>query len=361
MLFLSRRPLVAIDIGSYSIKMVHLQKKGNGLELINMAMITLPPDSVVDGEIENPEAVIEALKNLIKAEGVKNKNVVMSISGQSVIIKKISVPEISDEDVSEMINKEAEQYIPFDIEEVNLDFQAFRLPPAEEDAAPPAEDEEKQMDVLIVAARKDTIQVFQDVVKEVGLNLRVLDLDVFALENAYEHNYDFEPDTAFAIVNVGGTMTNVNIMENDVTAFTRDIPVGGNNISEEIQKNLSVGFSEAEKLKLGVMFDDFKEEDIVPHLLAGINGICDEVRKTLDLYEKTSDYKVSKIYLSGGSSLLKGLNDVMTEKIGVETTLMRSFRNISINSKTFDSEYIEKMEPVMALPIGLAIRMADDK
>ncbi len=361
------RPLVAIDIGGYSIKLVRLAESAKGYELLDMGMISLPPDSMVEGEIENPEAIEETLKNLLKMEQLKSKNAVMGISGQSVIIKKISVPRMAEKDLEEMIKEEAEQYLPFDIEEVNLDFEIVSpevsAEAAEEQEAPEEpeeEEEEPQMDVLIVAARKETIQVFQDVAEAAGLRLRVLDLDVFALENIFELNYELQPG-AVGLVNIGATLTNMNIVENGVTAFSRDIPVGGNTISEEIQTRLSVGFSEAESLKLGIMFDDFTKEDVVKPIQAGIELICLELRKTIDLYEKTSEHKVSKLYLCGGTCLMSGIDRFIADKVETETEFLKTFRNIKINTKKFDPEYLEKMEAVMAITIGLAIRKKDDK
>jgi type IV pilus assembly protein PilM len=361
------RPLVAIDIGGHSIKLVKLAESSKGYELLDMGMISLPPDSMVEGEIENPDAIQDALKNLLKMEQQKSKNAVMGISGQSVIIKKISVPRMAEKDLEEMIREEAEQYLPFDIEEVNLDFEIvspeITEEEAEEEEAPEEaeeEGEEPQMDVLIVAARKETIQVFQDVTEAAGLRLRVLDLDVFALENIFELNYELQPG-AIGLVNIGATLTNMNIIENGITAFSRDIPVGGNTISEEIQTRLSVGFSEAERLKLGIMFDDFTEKDIVKPIKAGIELICLELQKTMDLYEKTSEYKVSKLYLCGGTSLMFGIDRFIAEKLETETEFLKAFRNIKINAKKFDPEYVEQMEAVMAITIGLALRQKDDK
>jgi len=360
------RPLVAIDIGGHSIKLVKLAESSKGYELLDMGMISLPPDSMVEGEIENPDAIQEALKNLLKMEQQKSKNAVMGISGQSVIIKKISVPRMAEKDLEEMIREEAEQYLPFDIEEVNLDFEIVSPEVTEEEAEeealeePEGEEEEPQMDVLIVAARKETIQVFQDVTEAVGLRLRVLDLDVFALENIFELNYELHPG-AIGLVNIGATLTNMNIIENGITAFSRDIPVGGNTISEEIQTRLSVGFSEAERLKLGIMFDDFTAKDVVKPIKAGIELICLELQKTIDLYEKTSEYKVSKLYLCGGASLMSGIDRFIAEKLETETEFLKAFRNIKINAKKFDPEYVEQMEAVMAITVGLALRKKDDK
>jgi len=366
MLFTSRKSLVALDIGSYSIKAIQLKKTQLGYELLNMGMVRLPPDTIVDGEIENPDAVVIAIKNLLKSENIKNRNVVIGISGQSVIIKKISVPVMDEDELAEMIRDESEQYIPFDLDDVNLDFQILKRPVVKDKKSGTGDtdeesEEDMQMDVLIVAARKDTIQAYLDVTNKAGLKVKVLDLDVFAIENAYEYSNTIEENTAVALLNIGGSMTNLNILESGVTAFTRDLQVGGNTISEDIQKNLSIGYADAEKLKLGNFTDTYKKEEVLPHVLRSLEEICDEIRKTFDMYEKTSDFKISKVLISGGTCRMKDIDRIFTEKIGIPVTYLKTFKNIHYNEKIMDSAYIREMEPVMALPIGLALRYVGDK
>lgn len=365
MFFAKGKPLVALDIGSYSIKLAHIKQSGKGYELLNYGMIMLPPDTLVDGEIDNPDAVVEALRNLIKSEKIRNKNIVLGLSGQSVIIKKISVPIMSEDDLAEMIREEAEQYIPFDIEEVNLDFQIVKsegdIPEESVEAVAEDEEDELQMDVLIVAARKDTIQVLIDVAKEVGLKVKVVDLSVFALENAFEINDELDMDSTIALVNIGASMTNVNILENGVTAYSKDLAVGGHTITELIQKNLSIGFSDAEKLKLGNLFESFTKADIIPHVKTGIKSICEELESTFKSFAKLSNSKVSKIYLNGGTCQLEGIDTLIHEYLGTDVEIMNAFRNIHYNQKHFDPEYIESMGTVAAIPVGLALRMVQDK
>lgn len=365
MLFGKGRPLIALDIGSYSIKLAQIKQSGKGYELLNYGMIMLPPDTLVDGEIDNPDAVVEALRSLIKSEKIKNKNIVLGLSGSSVIIKKISVPIMSEDELAEMIREEAEQYIPFDIEEVNLDFQIVTsegdIPDEKMESAAEDDEEEKQMDVLIVAARKDTIQVLIDVAKEVGLKVAVVDLSVFALENAFEINNELEMDASIALVNIGASMTNVNILENGVTAYSKDLPVGGHTITELIQKNLSIGFSDAEKLKLGNLFESFTKADIIPHVKTGIKAICDELDNTFNSFAKLSNFKVSKVYLNGGTCLLEGIDTLIQEHLGIDVEIMNAFRNVHYNQKLFDPEYIESMSTIAAIPVGLALRMIKDK
>jgi type IV pilus assembly protein PilM len=325
-------------------------------------MISLPPDTIMDGEIENAQALTDALRNLLKSEKIKNKEAVVGISGQSVIIKKISVPLMSEEELAEMIREEAEQYIPFDINEVNLDFQIVRAEgdiPVAKGATPVSE--EKQMDVIIVAVRKEVVQSFLNVFKEVGMKVKVVDLAVFALQNIFEFNYEVETDASIALVNIGASMTNVNILEGGVTAFTRDIPIGGATISEEIQKSLSIGFSDAEKMKLGIILKEHSKNEVIPRLREGVQRICEEIRKTFDMFEKTSDFKVSKIYLCGGSCQMEGMDRLVHDFMGIDTEILNSFGKVSVSEKNFDREYLDAMGPVAAIPMGLALRMADDK
>jgi type IV pilus assembly protein PilM len=360
MLFSKKKPLVAVDIGGYSIKVVNLKKIQNGYELLNLGMTRLPPDSVVDGEIENPEAVIIALESLLKTEGISNRNVVMSVSGQSVVIKKISVPQMGEDELAEMIREEAEQYLPFDIDEVNLDFQIIKKITLS-DGADGTDEAEADMDVLIVAARKDMVKVYQDVAAKTGLKMRVLDLDAFAIENAYEFTHEPELETAVALVNIGASMTNINILEEGVTAFTRDLHGGGNNISEEIQKNLQVSFSDAEKYKLGILDDRFTKDEITPHILNGLELLCREIGNLFDIFHKTSEYKISRIYLSGGTCRMENIDSLVEKYTGITSECMTPFSGISYNEENIDPEYIAEMNTVMTLPVGLAIRMLGEK
>ncbi len=364
MFFSSQKTLVAIDIGGYSVKVAQLKKTRKGYELLSFGMTHLPPDTVVDGEVENPQALTDALRNLLKAEKIKNKDAIVGICGQSVVIKKISVPVMSEDDLAEMIREEAEQYIPFDIEDVHMDFQIVKADggiPAAGAAPAAASSEEKQMDVMIVAVQKDVIKSFMDVFKELGLNVRVVDLSVFALENIFGLADRVDYEAAVALVNIGASMTNINVLERGTTAFARDIQMGSSVISEEIQKSLSVGFAEAEKIKLGFLPEGHPREEIIPLIMAGVEEICLEIRKTFDLYEKTAELKVSKIFVSGGGAMLEGMDRMIRDQLKIDTELFNAFGGVTFDQKRFDAQYLEAMGPVAAIPLGLALRTASDK
>lgn len=358
------KPFIGIDIGSTSVKVALLKETKRGFDLLNFGMVPLPPDTIVDGEIENPEAVVEAILNAIKAEKLSGyKRCVFSIAGQSVIIKKIIVPLMSEDDLAESIQQEAEQYIPFDIDEVNVDFQIVK---AEGDIPkkgekPPAGDEDRQMDVLLVAAKKEIIAEQKEIVEQAGLKAAVVDLDVFALENSYELSYGLDDEDTFALVNIGASTSNVNIIEGGITAYTRDMPMGGNTVTEMIQKNLNVGFRDAERIKLGQVDDPSQKTDAIPHIKAGVAEICNELRNTLDMFHKTSDSRVKRIHLSGGGAMLEGIDTLVSKELGLDCDIINPFRNIKVNTRQFDQEYVETIAPMAVVAIGLALRKLDDK
>jgi len=357
------KPFLGIDLGSTSVKVALLKKSKRGYDLLNFGMVTLPPDSIVDGMVENPEAVVDGLKKLLQAEKlVGYKQCVFTISGQSVIIKKITVPLMSEDDLAQSIQQEAEQYIPFDIEEVNVDFQVVKaegeLPKTGEK---PPEDDDRQMDVLLVAAKKDILKDQITLLQQAGLKPIIADLDVFALENSFELALGLDVDDTFALANIGATTTNVNIVEQGITAFTRDMPAGGSTITEAIQKGLSVPYIEAENIKLGHLPSGTKQAEVVTYVREGVAALCKELSSTLDNFHKTSDGRVRRIYICGGGALMEGMESMMAKEMGLECKLINPFRNLKVNTKVFDPEYLETYGPMAVIAIGLATRVMDDK
>ncbi|MBI5814588.1 MAG: type IV pilus assembly protein PilM [Nitrospinae bacterium] len=361
---LLHKPFLGIDIGSSSVKLALLKSSKRGHELLNFGMAPLPLDAIVDGEVENPGAITDVIKNLIKAEKVPSsiKGCVFSVSGQSVIIKKITVPLMSEDDLAESIQQEAEQYIPFDIDEVNVDFQIVKCEgPIPKKGEKPAENEDRQMDVLLVAVKKEIIAQQSEILQNAGLKPSVVDLDVFAIENAFEMSYGLDVDDTAALVNIGAAVTNVNIIENGITAYTRDILAGGNKITEFVQKKMSVGFKDADKYKLGVLDEGMRRENVIPHVKAGLAELCEELRKTFEMYQRTSEGRVRRVHLSGGSAMIEGVETIVGQEIGLACDVVNPFRNIKFNPKVFDPEYIEKIAPMAVVAVGLAMRRLDDK
>jgi len=338
-------------MGSSHFKVVQMKDTKRGYELELFDLLPIAPEIIVDGAIIDSLRLVDALKELIKKSRVKTKNAVVGISGHaSVIIKRISLPEMSEEDLAESIKFEAEQYIPFDIEEVNLDFQI--LGPREEPG---------QMDVILVAVKKDIINEYITVVKEAGLNPLIVDVDAFALENMYEINYEIEPDRNIALVNIGASTINMNILKGGTSVFTRDSSLGSNLHTEALQKEFSVTYENAERLKKGEHVEGVAPEDVFPVIAAASEDIISEIGRSLDYYKSTTLHEdINEVILSGGGALIKEFPRTLSEKIGVESKVAEPFRNVSIPKK-FDMSYIREMAPMAAIAVGLALRRIGDR
>jgi type IV pilus assembly protein PilM len=258
------------------------------------------------------------------------------------------------EELEDSIQLEAENYIPFDVEEVNLDFHI--LTKAEEGAESP-----EQMEVLLVAVKKEKVNECAGLISGLGLRPLVVDVDVFAIENAYEYNYGMEEGKIVALVDIGAGMTNINILEDGITTFTRDIPFGGNNYNQAIQNEHNLSFETAEKLKLGEEIEGISPQDIVPLLISTTEEFSEEIQKSFDFFRTTGDYEVDKIVLSGGCSRTQGIDRYLSESLGLTTETFNPFKNIVIDEKSFDPEYIQYIAPFAAVGVGLALRKLGDK
>jgi type IV pilus assembly protein PilM len=350
MLFTSKGS-IGLDIGSSYFKVVQLKETKKGYELELFDMLPIPSEIIVDGAIIDSLRLVDSLKELIKKAKIKTKNAVIGISGHaSVIIKRISLPEMSEEDLSESIKFEAEQYVPFDIEDVYLDFQI--LGPREEPG---------QMDVILVAVKKDIINEYATVVKEAGLIPIIVDVDAFALENMYEINYEIEPDKNVALVNIGAGTINMNILKGGISVFTRDSSIGSNIHTEAIQKAFDATYESAERLKKGEPVEGISPEDAYSVVLSASEDIISEIGRSLDYYKSTTLHEdINEVILSGGGSLIKNFPQILSEKIGIESKVAEPFRNIIIPKK-FDISYMQDVAPIAAIAVGLALRRLGDR
>ena len=341
-----RRSSIGLDIGSGHLKVVQLKDIKGGYELELFDMLPLAPELIVDGSVIDSLRLIDSLKELIKKAKIKTKDAVISIAGHSsVIIKRVSLPEMSEEELSESIKFEAEQYIPFDIEDVNLDFQI--LGPKEEPG---------QMDVMLVAVKKDIINEYLSVVKEAGLSSVIVDVNSFALENIYEINYEIEPDKNIAIVNIGASTINMNILKGGISVFTRDSAVGSNLHTEALQREFNLTYEIAERLKRGEPVENVSPQDAHSVMDSASEEIIGEVNRSLEYFHED----VNEVILSGGCALITNFPKLLAEKIGIEVKVMEPFKNIKI-PKRFDVTYIEEMAPMAAVAAGLALRRPGDR
>ncbi|MCK6550646.1 pilus assembly protein PilM [Myxococcota bacterium] len=347
---------VGLDIGSGSVKVCHLKpaKRGN-YQLQAFGMVQLPPEAIVDGALMNSTAVVDAIQELFASQKIKHKEVATSVSGHSVIIKKINLPQMSPEELEESIQWEAEQYIPFDINDVNIDVQILNTESTQAG----------QMDVLLVAAKKDMVNDYTEVITSAGLTPVCVDIDAFAVQNQFEINYEVPRSETVVLINIGASVTNINVLANGISTFTRDISIGGGQFTDAIQKALNVSYDEAEALKLGGGSAD--SDAVVPQevervLQTEAEAIANEVQRSLDFYAATSaDAHLARIFLAGGSSKIPALVKTIEGRTGVPVEVMNPFRNIDVSGGRFDPVFLQNIAPMAAVSVGLALRSAADK
>lgn len=355
---------IGLDIGSYSIKLANLEKTKNGFQLMNFGIMPIPPDAIVDGVVERPDSVIEAIRRLVSIEKIKTRHVVTAVSGESVIIKKINLPIMRDDELAESIRLEAEQYIPFDIDDVNIDFQIIRKIEGNKDISKKRGEEEEsedQMDVILVAVKKDVIAERVRLINDAGLNPVVIDLDVFAIENGYEFNHGFKEAEVIALVDIGASLTNINILEGRVTTFTRDLTIGGNMCTHAIEKGLNVGPDVAENLKMGIETSGISQKDVIPIITSAKERLSQEIAKSFEFYSTAANREIDKIVISGGWATMEGMDRFLSNSLGLPVEIVDPFKNIKINHNKFDPEYIRDIAPIATISIGLSMRRFDDK
>lgn len=345
------KAIVGLDMGSRYLKAVRLKETRTGYELDLFEMLQVPPDLIVEGSVIDAPRLTASLKELINKARIKNSNAVIALSGHSsVIIKRISLPEMPEEELSESIKFEAEQYVPFDIEDVNLDFQILG-----------PKGEPGQMDVVLVAVKKDIISEYVNVVKEAGLHPVIMDINAFALENMYDINYEVEPDVNIALLNIGASIINMNIIRGGVSIFTRDTPIGSSLLTDALQKEFSLNYEEAERLKRGEALEKVTAEDALPVMINASEDIVSELARSLEYFRTTSlQPDIKEVVLSGGCALIKGFPELLTEKLGITVSAAEPFRNIQI-SKKLDAEHIKSIAPIAAIAVGLAMRRPGDR
>jgi type IV pilus assembly protein PilM len=352
--FKKSRSVVGLDIGSSAVKAVELKAAGKGYRVAAYGSEPIPPDSIVDGAIIDSAAVAESIRRIFESKAFKTKDVAASLSGNAVIVKKISLPLMTVSELDESIYWEAEQYIPFDIQDVNLDYQIL------DGGGGP--DSKGTMEVLLVAAKKEKIADYTGVIAQAGRTPVVVDVDAFALQNAYELNYGFEANTVVVLLNAGASAININIISNGQSVFTRDISLGGNAYTEAVQRELNLPFESAELLKKGAPVDGATFEDVVPVLRAMTENVLLEVQKTFDFFKATaSTDEISRIMLSGGASRVEGFAEALQERFNTPVEMFDPFRKVTLDAKRFSADMRDSIAPTAAVAIGLAVRRAGDR
>ena len=350
MFFKKQKEVIGVDIGSSSVKVVQLWQNKDVYQLLNLGIVPLPPEAIVDNSLMDTGSIVEAVRNLVASLGIKTKGVACSISGNAVIIRKILLPTMPSEELEDQITWEAEQYIPFDIKDVHVDFQIL---------GPDSIDPSK-MNVLLVASKKDIINDYISVFADAGMTLSVMDVDSFAVQNAYEINSD-PTDDVVALINVGASIMNINIVKGGATLFTRDVQMGGNLYTEEIQKQLSVSGEQAETMKMVVAKSGNQALlDVVDRVN---ETLSQEIRRSIDFYNSTAanEYRIARVCMSGGCSKMHNLQSFVQQRLGLNVEILNPFKSIKYSDKDFDPEYLQEIAPIMSVAMGLATRRVGDK
>ena len=347
---------VGLDIGSSAIKIVQLKEAGKrGYSLVNFGIEPIPPQTIVDGTIMNQAAVVDAIREIYAKLGIKQKECAIAIAGHSVIIKKINVPVMTPDELEEQIPWEAEHHIPFAKDDVEIDHQVLNPNTAQ-----------GQMELLLVAAKKEVVGDYAAVAKEAQLNPVCVDVAAFAVQNAFEINYQPPASETVVLINVGAAISNINIIAGGFSAFTRDVTIGGNAFTEEIQKQLNVAYDEAEAYKIGGMGGEAAHEVVpqeVERILAQVAEVmAGEFQRSLDFYLATSaDATITKIYLAGGAAKIPALAKAIEERSRLPVELIDPFRRFTIDEARFDLGFLRAHGPEAAVAVGLALRREGDK
>ena len=347
--FLSTKKLVVgLDIGSHSVKACELKQTNHIYSVVNLGSIILPEGAVDDGTLHNPEAVGKAITELLANMKIKHKKVAISISGYSVIVKKIHLTVMEEKQLEAYITAEAEQYIPFDIDDVYLDFQDLKT----------NTEGSSQTEVMLVAAKKEIVNDYLNMLQGIGLQPVVVDVDGFALENIYESNYPQKENVA--LVDIGATKMNINIITNGMSVVAKDIPLGSRQLTEQIADTFDIAMEEAEALKIGQTPAQEKQEQIAKIFTSTCTQWVLEIKKAIDLYHSNRVNKqLDKLVLSGGGSKVAGLAEFLQRETNVPVEIFNPFAKMHTNPKQIDSEYLNTIGPEMAIATGLAIRTSD--
>jgi type IV pilus assembly protein PilM len=348
-LFSRQKPLVGLDIGSSSVKAVELRRAKKGYELVHAGLEPLASDTVVDGAIMDALSVADSISDVLSRHKIKTKSVATSVSGHSVIVKKVPLPAMTNEELEESIQWEAEQHIPFDISDVSLDYQVLN-----------ASATSSATDVLLVAVKKDKILNHTNVITQAGKVPTVVDIDAFAVQNAFETNYEPASNTTVALLNIGASIMNILVAKGGTPLFTRDVSVGGNQFTDALQKEMNLSFEEAEQVKKGKLIEGVQTESVSSLMQSVSEVLLLEIQKTFDFFRATTGgEQLQRVYVSGGCAKVEGFVDLLQARLGLPVEMLDPFKNIAIG-KGIDLDHLDEISSSMVVAVGLALRSFDN-
>lgn len=338
--------VVGVDVGSSAVKVVELKRGRQGMELVHFGIEPLPREAMAEGSISDMDKVAERIQSLLTQRAIKLNNVASSVAGHAVIVKVVPMATMTDAELDERLPEEAARHIPFDVSEVNLRFQVI-------------DTDGPRMDVLLVAVKKDKIANQTGVFEKAGRKLRVLDVDVFALQNCFEANYEPGDAEVAALLNIGASLMNISIVRGGMPLFTRDVSMAGNQFTETIEKEMNVTFDVAERLKTGADAAGAGADQRAGVLRSVSESLALEVQKTFDFFRASaSGETVQKMYVTGGTARLEGLLEVLREEFSLPVEVLDPFRGIQVPGGAGDKKLLE-MAPQLTIAAGLAMRSFD--
>ena len=351
MFFKKKTHIVGLDIGSSTIKAAEVVETKKGPTLNNFGMLHIAPGIIEEGAIKDHAAVSAAIRELFKSSSIRDKNVAISIGGYSVIVKKINVQTMTEDKLQETIHFEAEQYIPFDISDVNLDFQILGE----------SEHNPNQMSVLLVAAKKEMVNDYLHLIEMAGLNTLIIDVDAFSLQNIYEFNYTTE-DESVALIDIGASKTSLNILKGYSSVFMRDVSLGCGQINQQIVSLADCSIAQAEEIKHSEQPELISLDDLRGIVSSVVADWTTEIKRALDFFYSTyPEDHIARIILSGGGANIREFRQLLSAETSAEVEIINPFKNFSIDSSRFDASYLEKIAPQAAICMGLATRRVDEK
>jgi len=348
MFFKRQKSMVGLDIGSSSIKVVQVETRAGEVYLQDYGTADLLPEAIVDGEIMDRQLVVETIQNLFESKKMKATDVVTSVSGRAVIVKKIQMERMAPEDAREAIQWEAEQHVPYDINDVSLDFQILE-----------GNSDPKQMDVLLVAAKREHLVAHADLIRQAGLNPMVIDVDAFAVQNIIDLNYDFTPEEVVAMVNIGAEISNINIIQNGMPLYTQDVSLGGSNFIDALQKEFNVSHAEAVAAVRGEEQPAFDMKGVIENVAEDLAVAIE--RSILYLKSAGETENIDRILLTGGGVRIPGLVEFLTGRHESPVEVTDPLRRIHFDPVLFGSQRPEEVTPCLAVGLGLAMRKVDDR
>ncbi|MDZ4662503.1 MAG: type IV pilus assembly protein PilM [Pseudomonadota bacterium] len=347
-LFKSKKP-IGLDIGANSLKMVELDVSGNVATLRSFGFSQTPAQSIVAGEIVDASSISTAIATLSKEIKTNRTNMIVGIWGSAVIVKRISMPPVENNLIADQIKWEAEQYIPFDLKEISLDYHILRKTGNKE-----------TMDVLLIAAKKAIVHVFLDIVVGAGFKCEVVDLSSFALANCFTFNYGVHQEP-IAILDVGAQLTNFVVVQNAEVVFCRDIPFGGSNFTQDVMRDMGVNFEEAEGLKMSAASTQHVPQEVINSLNSSVEAFGEEIQNSFEFFRQTAvGASISQLFFTGGTSRMPGLIEQVAKNTGVTHDNFNPFLKVKYNTGRFSTDYIEQIKPYCGVAMGLALRKDGD-